>query len=317
MSDAKPSTGPSRGKVYLPLGVGESVGLPLSEWAYRTPSHPQGLKGSGLRDADPTAQREVMLVWFLQNFIPETGPVFGFAEAAAPPEPTPIGSGYGKNYGNAFGQVEIGGWDQAPFSTGVPALDLLTAEFVALVDDVMLATVSGVVPGLWVSKPHDLSPDADQTLAELSSTLLALLDKIDGIVRGLPVKSVGRGHNRSPEGLVDIEGLPDELHPVTVQERDTVLRATADVRLAMSSHDQSALSIAWQATLSALEKIGKAVTSQIRMLYADGPAATALRTGAAGLAISLVGMELNLINQAGAAGIIVAAIGAKMLSKKS
>ena len=301
----------------------------MTEWGYRTPSHPQGLKRSSLKIAGPAVQRETMLVWFLHNFIPETGAVFGFAEAAEPPRALsdtlnssslntrpPNGGGFGSSFGNAFGSVQVVGFDQGRWSSGLPALGLLTTEFGALVDEAMLTTVNGVLPGLWIPKPDDPSPDADQTLAELSSALLALLDKIDDLVRGLPLKVVGRGDNRSPEGLVELEGLPDDFLPVTAEVRDTVLRATADMRLALSSKNQSALAIAWQATLSALKVIGAAVTAQIRMLYGDGPAATTLRSGAVGLAISLVGMELNLINQTGAAGIIVAAIGAKMLDKK-
>lgn len=330
MSDAVPSSNRlTRGKVYLPLTAGESVGLPPAECGYRTPSHPQGLKGSSLKIAGPAVQRETMLVWFLHNFIPETGPVFGFAEAAEPPQALPgtLGSSplstmplnggvFGSSFGDAFGSVQVVGFDQGRWSSGLPALGLLTTEFGTLVDGAMLTTVSGVLPGLWIPKPNDLSPDAEQPLAELSSALLALLGRIDDLVRKLPLKVVGRGDNRSPEGLVELEGLPDDFLPVTAEVRDTVLRATADMRLALSSKDQLALAIAWQATLSAIKVIGAAVTSQVRMLYGDGSAATTLRTGAVGLAISLVGMELNLINQTGAAGVIVAAIGARMLGKK-
>lgn len=174
----------------------------------------------------------------------------------------------------------------------------------------------GSLASMWVPKPDNLTPNADQTLEELLSALLALLDRIDDLVSGLPVKLVGRNHNHSPEGLVELEGLPDQFLPMTADDRDTALRATADVRLVLASADHSALSVAWQVVPTALDQLGGAVTSQVRMLYADGPTATILRMGMAGLAISLVAMELNLVNQTGAAGIIVAAIGAKMLSKK-
>jgi hypothetical protein len=176
----------------------------------------------------------------------------------------------------------------------------------------------GSLASMWVPKPDNLTPNADQTLEELLSALLVLLDRIDDLVSGLPVKLVGRNHNHSPEGLVELEGLPDQFLPMTADDRDTALRATADVRLVLASagHSALALSVAWQVVPTALDQLGGAVTSQVRMLYADGPTATILRMGMAGLAISLVAMELNLVNQTGAAGIIVAAIGAKMLSKK-
>jgi hypothetical protein len=346
MSSAAPVDRIPRGKIYPSLTAGEPVGRPLAEWAYLTPSHPKGIKGTDLKIADAAVQRETLLVWFLQNYIPETGPVFGFAEAAHPPRPAagtlnsaplntiaPNGSlpggsprtssrpdgarGFGANFGSDWGGARVAGFGHAPFSSGSPAIDLLKAEFSNLVVDTTLATVSGVLPGLWVPKPEDSSLDGYRSLAELSSALSAILDEIDRLVGALPLKPTGRDHNRSPLGLVELEGLPDEFLPVTANERETVLRATADVRLALTSEDRSALFIAWQEALPALKKIGEFVTSQVRMLYADGPAATTLRTGTAGLAISLIAMELNLINQTGAASIIVAAIGVKLLSRSS
>jgi hypothetical protein len=345
MSSAAPVDRTPRGKIYRSLTAGEPVGRPLAEWAYLTPSHPKGIKGTDLKIADAAVQRETLLVWFLQNYTPETGPVFGFADAAHPPRPAagtlnsaplnttalngslPGGSprtsrpdgarGFGANFGSDWGGARVAGFGQAPFSSGSPAIDLLKAEFSNLVADTTLATVSGVLPGLWVPRPEDFSLDGHPPQAELSSALSAILDEIDRLVGALPLKPAGRDHNRSPLGLVELEGLPDEFLPVTANEREIVLRATADVRLALTSEDPSALSIAWQEALPALKKIGEFVTSQVRMLYADGPAATTLRTGMAGLAISLIAMELNLINQTGAASIIVAAIGVKFLSRSS
>jgi hypothetical protein len=83
MSDSGSALRLSPGKVWLPLTADEAPDRPLAEWGYRTPRFPNGIKGGDLVEATPDIQRETMIVWFLTNNVPASGPYFGFAEATS------------------------------------------------------------------------------------------------------------------------------------------------------------------------------------------------------------------------------------------
>jgi len=253
MPNPNSATRLSRTKIYLPLRTGDPVGRSLREWAYMTPRFPKGIKGSNLLSASLEVQRETMIVWFLANHVPAEGKFFGFAGAApiralntSPLNTTPFNGG-----------IEIVGFDQGPFFTGGTPIDLLKAEFKEFVQEPALLEVAGLFEGLWQSLPGDTYHDIEkQTHEDRVASLVAALDDFSHAVRKLPPEHGGIGHNRPPE----------DVPTITENEKEIVLRATAETRISVLSSDYPAASLAWEAISPIVQRIGNGVAKQVENL---------------------------------------------------
>jgi hypothetical protein len=223
--------------------------------------------------SDEIASWGTMLAWFLQNY------------EQAPPNP------FDESFSAAFG------------SGGHPADDFLAPRFAHMVSQSLLAEVSVFLPGLWVQKPKDANLDAANTRDDYEALLPGLLESLASNIRRLPARRVGRDHNKSPEGLVESDDLPDEFLPITEPEKEVILRATKDARLAVLSNDNSALQVAWEIASPILSKIAGSISNQITLMMPH------LRPGLAALAIVLVGTEFDIVTQAQAVQVAMVAIG--------
>lgn len=249
MSESSTAMRPSRGKVWLPMIAGETLGRPLAEWGYQTPRFPQGIKGGDLGEVASEIQRETMIVWFLANHIPAKGPYFGFSG----PDRTTGGGALNTAALNELplnGSVEVAGFNQGRWFNGGTAADLLKAEFGNLVEAPPIAEVARLFPDLWEMLPPEPLVDLEnQTPAERSATIAATLDELAGAVRTLAPQHGGMGHN----------GPPEDGPSMTEDEQRVVLKATENARLAVLSSDYSAANAAWEAARPVFEKIGSAV----------------------------------------------------------
>jgi hypothetical protein len=240
----------ARGKVFLHLATGEPVGRPLSEWGYRTPRFPQGIKSSDLSSSLPGVQRETMTVWFLGNYVPAVGPYFGFDQAA--PQST-------STLGNFFLDrtpldVGVGGFDQAPFFSGGQSADLLKAEFKDIVRDDVLMQIAVIFEGLWEPIPDEPVVNLEaQTSSERTTSIVEALDELAAVVAKLMPEHGGIGHNMPPA----------DIPAITEEEKVVVLRATAETRLAVLSGDYSSASAAWEVILPIAKRVGEAIARQI------------------------------------------------------
>jgi len=243
---------PSRGKVWLPLRAGDSVGRPLAEWAYCTPRFPTGIKAGNLTFADPDVQRETMAFWFLANHVPADGPYFGFAESTS--RPTGALNTQPLNTARLASGVTIGGFDQAPFFNGGRSPDLLQAEFGPNVSEAIVQEVAQSFEGLWERLPMDPHINfEDAHTEELKAAAVAALDQFLTALMGLSPKHGGIGHN----------GPPEDGPPITDQERNTALRATEETKLAVLSSEYDIARVAWDAVSPILLKISGFITHQI------------------------------------------------------
>lgn len=293
---------PNRGVVVQPLRAGEPVGQPFQDRAYVTPRFPDGVKRNQLRWQPLEIQLETILIWFLRNFERLRGPYFGFEEASAAPltadsirvtadgtQATADGSltfdgsvsydGTARFDGRMPGteELEVAGFDQAPFYDGGSADKFLREELADSVDFEILADVAEGLPGQWVPKPDLAMPPAGASVDELRAALLWLLDGFDADIRELPSRDVDRWHNQPPEHL------PDELLVLAPEERGEVLRVTADMRLAVASKDYRMADALWDAVAPALAKVAAYVGKQ-----ADAFVSTVNKTVAMGVGLAIL-----------------------------
>ncbi len=276
---------PNRGVVIKPLRAGEPFGQPLRDRAYRTPRFPDGVKRNELRWQPPEIRRETMLIWFLRNYEPPRGPYFGFGEAGAPARQpltfdgtvTFDGSARYDGLKPSSQDVQIAGFDQAPFYDGGTPDVFLQAEFAEWIDADILGEVAEALPGQWVLKPEIRLPAADASAEELRAALGNFLVDFDRSVGELPTPEVERWHNDPPERL------PNELPVLAPQERERLLRATADIRLAVDSQDYSRAGAFWEAVAPALAKVAAYVLRQ-----ADAFVGIVNKTVAAGIGVAIL-----------------------------
>jgi hypothetical protein len=271
----------SRGKVWLHLVAGESLGRPLAEWGYRTPRFPRGIKGSDLSETTPEIQRETMVVWFLINHVPATGTYFGFSG----PTPTRIVGPLNTAATNSMptNQIKIGGFGQGTLFHGGRSHDLLKAEFAELVPEPMILDVAGLFDGLWQRFPPETFVDfARQTPEEREATLVSLIDDLTEQVRQKRLMHGGMGHNGPP--------------PMTEDETNVVLRATADARLAVLSSDYRTAELAWETMSPVVQKLGASIAKQVENYCTKFTSTVAITTAL--MATGYLGYELGFWNKA-------------------
>lgn len=227
--------------------------------------------------------RATTLAWFLRNYMP------------APPSP------WDASFSSDFG------------SGGRPAAEFLAPMFTGAGGQGLIVEVAGFLPGLWVPRAPSSRSELASTREDYSALLLELLEALSADIRRLAARRVGRGHNASPEGLVETDGLPDEFLQITDLERETVLRATNDARLAVLSKNLSAIGTAWRAAAPILRKVADGISRQLALL------APCLRLGLAALAVVQIGTAFQIVTQAQAVEIAIAAmaaVGGRDLLKK-
>jgi hypothetical protein len=255
MSGTAPPAAPFRGVVYEPLRFDESVGKPFVELSYLTPRFPAGIKESDLATANEGIQRETMIVWFLANFVPATGPYFGFAEAgrgSSVLNTSPLNT-FTFNSG-----PKIAGFSQAPFFNGGRAPELIESAFARIVSAERIAEVANLFDGIWernAAKP----PVATESVADVRAAVVAVLDALKANVEKLSPAHGGIGHNR-----------PDEDLPLAGQEQITVLRAISETRLAvLSGSDYSVVDAVWRVALQVTRTVGAWAAKQVNT-FVDG-----------------------------------------------
>jgi len=285
---------PNRGVVVKPLRAGDPLGQPLQDRAYLTPRFPEGIKRNELRLQTPEIQRETILIWFLLNYERPRGRYIGFRQAsgASPAEPKahvldggiPLDRGFLLDGGVRFDgsarfdggarfdgsapelrDVEVGGFDQAAFYDVGEAVGFLDAEFTVWVGSDVLNGVAEALSGQWVPKQDVLVPPTGAGAEELRSALARILDEFDTEIRHMPVRAVDRWHNQPPEP----DRLSDEVPVLGPEERDRVLRATSEMRMAVLSEDYSLATVLWQGVAPALATVSAFVQEQALALVGD------------------------------------------------
>ena len=276
---------PNRGVVIKPRRTGEPFGQPFQDRAYQTPRFPDGVKRNELHWQPPEIRRETMLIWFLRNYERPRGPYFGFEEAGAPTREPLTFDGTGTFDGRArhdglkpsSQNLQIAGFDQAPFYDGATADVFLRAEFAEWVDVDILGEVAGALPGQWVLKPEIRFPTVDASVEGLRSALGSFLEDFDTNVGELPTPDIERWDNNPPERL------PDEFPVFAPEERERVLRATAGMRLAVDSQNYSRAGALWEAVAPTLAKMAAYVLRQ-----ADTFVGTVSKTVARGVGAAIL-----------------------------
>jgi len=243
---------PNRGVIAAPMRAGDPVDLPLVDRAYLTSRFPGGIRRGELAWQPLEIQRHTALTWFVRNYEPARGTFFGFAEASSPEISTFDGSAR-FNGSIRYGAPEnpdlrVAGFDQAPFFNGGMADDLLRTEFEDSVDQGVLADLASALPGLWRPRT-DLPLIPGTSIDDLRAVLARELDEFDAGIRKLPTVSRGRWDNDPPVRL------PDESAAIEPEERDGILRATADMRLAVVSKDYSTAAAIWEAVQPSVLKV--------------------------------------------------------------
>lgn len=198
----------------------------------------------------------------MRNYEPARGTFFGFAETSSPEPGIPTHDGSAHHDGSIrHGPPEnpdlrVAGFGQAPFLNGGTADGLLRTKFGDAVDQGVLADLASALPGLWMLRT-DPPPIPGTTMGDLGAALVRELDGFDAGIRELPTVSRGRWDNDPPERL------PDEAGAIEPEERDGVLRATADMRLAVVSEDYSRAAALWEAVQPSMVKVATYVGSKL------------------------------------------------------
>lgn len=251
-------------------------------------------------------QRHTILTWFLRNYEPARGTLFGFKEASLQ-EPKPSAHDGSARYDGSTSHdapggpgFRIGGWDQAPWSDGGPADRFLRAEFGDAASEDMLSDLASALPGVWMLRTDPLPPASGADVAELRSALLRLLDGFDEGIRELPTPSRGRWDNNPPERL------PDEFAAIEPEERHDVLRATADMRLAVASEDYSKVTALWEAVQSPLLRVAAYAARKLDLTVNAAMGVLGVGLGTTGLVKLLI--AFGVLEQAEAISAILKAL---------
>jgi hypothetical protein len=189
------------------------------------------------------------------------------------------------NHTHAVDQIAGGG--QRPFSNGGRAADFLWPEFRRPVPEATVLEAANFLDGLWEQIPAEFVVQMEkQKPEELQAALIAALDDFSKALRKPTADYGGIGHNRPP----------DDGPTITEEEKQIVLRATAETRLAVLSSDYRAASLAWEAISPIIKKIGNGVATQIANLCTKF--ASTLGVAAALMATGYIGYELGFWNKA-------------------
>lgn len=267
---------PTRGVITLGFFVGRSsVGDPVTQKAYVTPQHPDGIMSSELRRASHDVQQTTALFWFYSNFRPFSGK--DEAGSLLMPTWSTRGGAYGEgSYGEGaygggrekyvikppgakFGSAEV----RSEFGETISP-DVLLVVGMAL--DNTLNSPEGL-PLLWELIPPPPQPDNDMYLEDgqgnfvttetgerilvgpphaVVNSILARLSAIEAIIDTPKVTHVGIGHNNPPE------------EPLTDFDKGDIRLSIADLRklLAKPSVEAGAVEQAAQPLISGKQKVG-------------------------------------------------------------
>ena len=217
-----------------------------------------------------------------------------------------------------YGGSQYGSVPLSEATTGIPVLrsaddgkiwldggvsrPYLLAQFGETLAFELLTDISRSLPGLWELKPPEPEPLAHPENAnENQKVLLETLDALAADLRKLQSARGGRLDNNPPEPIADDENVPAELVVLTEKEIDTVLRATADTRLAVSTGDFNLALSLWNSAAPIRRKIADEIGTQLRNFatkFTDGLAPLAVTACAAYLSY-----ELGVIDKSTAVGV--------------
>lgn len=237
MATAETKLEQTRGAVWHQFSAGDPIESPMAEWAYITPSHPEGIPGSQLRAAQLATQLETARYWFLLNYEPyrlPPGTYFGFSsESSAEVEEPPAGfapdldtsfgsgpvdsrstdggygrgaygaSGYGGARESASSDVRIGGWDQGTFAPSpLRAGELLRRQFGGTLSDEAQAQLADELGDDWIERDRReptpaVSTEASPTVADMQANILTVTNLMRDQLRALSVLPLNFGHNEA------------------------------------------------------------------------------------------------------------------------
>jgi hypothetical protein len=223
-----------------------------------------------------------MVVWFLANHVPATGPYFGFGETR---QSRRVGAFNTTALNTTLlnGNIEIAGFGQAPFFNGGRSPDLLTAEFSERLPESVILEVAGLFEGLWERKPPERIIDfAKQTPEERAATLVTILDELMEAVHKMLPTHGGIGHNGPPS--------------MTEDERRIVLQASAETKLAVLSSDYDAAHLAWESISPIVKRIGSSIAKQVDNYCTKFTSTLAVISAL--MATGYIGYELGFWNKA-------------------
>ncbi len=233
----------TRGVFWREFAVGDAIGRPLAESAYRTPHFPEGITATDLRLADATKQRATLAFWFLCNLKPYDltgGHYFSFGVP-----------------GRGFGEAP---WAPTPVVAAAP----IDAEFSEIVDDEQRSAVAKMFPGEWMwieppSQPGATSPQELRSAGDLQAELLTRLDQLADDLRRLVPDHGGMGHNLPPDEL-----------PVTLEEQAAGLTAIERTLTAVASGDARDAESRWSDVRPYLEGVRSWLAARLNDLAIEG-----------------------------------------------
>ena len=196
-----------------------------------------------------------MAIWFLANFGPAVGTFFGFAEAAGENLAGQIGASTigGVSVGPA---PQLGGFNQGSWFNGGRSQKLLIEEFREHIALGVIEEAASLFGGLWQLRRPNALDDRPNTANGARAVLPAALDAFETLFRAFAPEHGGIGHNAPPETSV------------TVGESETVLRAVADLRLAvLPGADSSVLNTVWSGVSDIIAKIGAWALEQVGVFF--------------------------------------------------
>lgn len=156
-------------------------------------------------------------------------------------------------------EIRTAGFNQAPFFDGGTADRFLNTEFSGGASEVVLSEVALALPGMWMPRSPPQPPAFGASAQERMAALAWLLDAYDEGIRELATVTRGRWDNHPPEA----ERLPDESAVLELEERDSVLRATADMRLALTSENYSEAGVLWDGVQPVIAKVASYVAGKL------------------------------------------------------
>jgi len=248
----------------------------LNDRVYITPRFPDGIKRDQLRWRPPAIQIQTILSWFTRNYEQPRGPYFGLAVAiGTEPKVSGIDDPVAGVTGTFDGTLEFDSNAQfitvqddaqvrtvsllgeAPLCDGGTSDTFLAAELAEALDEGILVYMAKALPGQWVPMTDSMSILSGAESEDLRTGSVRLLDELDHDLRSVPERNVDRWDNGPPEKL------PDDSPIVALEEREIVLRATADMRIALSSKDFSRANERWDIASAVLAKVTGALVEEI------------------------------------------------------
>lgn len=223
MSDTELQPARSRGVYWRHFSAEDPLVGPVSEWAYVTPDHPDGITGSSLRLVGEATQLDTARFWFFSNFAPyrlPPGRYFGFSSEPtnSVPASADVATGFTPNLDMNFGGnpttepplsrggelgggepadrgVRIGGFGNPFAPSSVSAEQVLRHQFGDALSDEVHSQLAEELGDNWIERDL-LEPRRSQedtvtgsSVADVQANIVATLDAISA-----QLAEIGRAH---------------------------------------------------------------------------------------------------------------------------